>query len=99
MQKKAECNAQRDIVCKELPHNNDAKPRYKALANVNKCIGDDTKAATRQSPNCIKKTKTRGQSNLTKSASRGPISRLGVTPGGRKLYRWIPGVGFPISVP
>jgi len=31
--------------------------------------------------------KTRGQSNLTKSASRGPIPRLGVTPGGRKLYR------------
>jgi len=35
--------------------------------------------------------KTRGQSNLTKSnltksASRGPIPRLGVTPGGRKLY-------------
>ena len=30
---------------------------------------------------------TRGQSNLTKSASRGPIPRLGVTPGGRKLYR------------
>ena len=29
----------------------------------------------------------------------GPIPRLGVTPGGRKLYRWIPGVGFPISVP
>ena len=31
---------------------------------------------------------TRGQSNLTKSASRGPIRipRLGVTPGGRKLY-------------
>ena len=29
----------------------------------------------------------------------GPISRLGVTPGGRKLYHWIPGVGFPISVP
>jgi len=29
---------------------------------------------------------TRDQSNLTKSASRGPISRLGVTPGGRKLY-------------
>ena len=25
--------------------------------------------------------KTRGQSNLTKSASRGPIARLGVTPG------------------
>ena len=25
--------------------------------------------------------KTRGQSNLTKSASRGPIPRLGVTPG------------------
>ena len=30
--------------------------------------------------------RTRGQSNLTKSASRGPIPRLGVTPGGRKLY-------------
>ena len=29
---------------------------------------------------------TRGQSNLTKSASWGPIPRLGVTPGGRKLY-------------
>ena len=28
-----------------------------------------------------------------------PIPRLGVTPGGRKLYHWIPGVGFPISVP
>jgi len=43
--------------------------------------------------------KTRGQSNLTKRASRGPIPRLGVTPGGRNLYHWIPGVGFPISVP
>jgi len=41
---------------------------------------------------------TRGQSNLTKSASRGPIPRLGVTPGGQNLYHWIPGVGFPISV-
>ena len=41
---------------------------------------------------------TTGQSNLRKSASRGPIPRLGVTPGGRKLYHWIPGVGFPISV-
>jgi len=29
----------------------------------------------------------------------GPIPRLGVTPGGWKLYHWIPGVGFPISVP
>ena len=29
----------------------------------------------------------------------GPIPRLGVTPGGRKLYHCIPGVGFPISVP
>ena len=29
----------------------------------------------------------------------GPIPRLGVTPRGRKLYHWIPGVGFPISVP
>ena len=29
----------------------------------------------------------------------GPIPRLGVTAGGRKLYHWIPGVGFPISVP
>ena len=49
--------------------------------------------------NPIIKLLTRGQSNLTKSASRGPIPRLGVTPGGRKLYHWIPGVGFPISVP
>ena len=29
----------------------------------------------------------------------GPIPRLGVTPGGRNLYHWITGVGFPISVP
>ena len=29
----------------------------------------------------------------------GPIPRLEVTPGGRKLYHWIPEVGFPISVP
>ena len=31
----------------------------------------------------------------------GPIPWLGVTPGpgGRNLYHWIPGVGFPISVP
>jgi len=29
----------------------------------------------------------------------GPIPRLRVIPGGRKLYHWIPGVGFPISVP
>ena len=29
----------------------------------------------------------------------GPIPRLEVTTGGRKLYHWIPGVGFPISVP
>jgi len=29
----------------------------------------------------------------------GPIPQLGVTPGGRKLYHWIPGVRFPISVP
>ena len=29
----------------------------------------------------------------------GLIPRLEVTPGGRKLYDWIPGVGFPISVP
>jgi len=34
-----------------------------------------------------------------KASHGGPIPRLGVTPGGRKLYHWIPGVGFPISVP
>jgi len=32
----------------------DAKSRRR---NNNKCIGDDTKAAARQSPNCINKTK------------------------------------------
>ena len=34
-----------------------------------------------------------------KAPHRGPIPRLGVTPGGRNLYHWIPGVGVPISVP
>ena len=29
----------------------------------------------------------------------GPIPQLGATPGIRKLYHWIPWVGFPISVP
>ena len=29
----------------------------------------------------------------------GAIPRLGVTPGGRNLYHWIPGVGVSISVP
>ena len=42
---------------------------------------------------------TRGQSNLTKSASRGANSPLRGHPRGRNLYHWIPGVGFPISVP
>ena len=28
----------------------------------------------------------------------GPIPRLGVTPGGRNLYHWIPGVGFLIRM-
>jgi len=35
---------------------NIAKCQYN-INNINKCIGDDTKAAARQSPNCIKKTK------------------------------------------
>jgi len=30
---------------------------FKYGTKINKCIGDDTKAATRQSQNCIKKTK------------------------------------------
>ena len=42
---------------------------------------------------------TRRQSNLTKSASRGAHSPVRGHPRGRKLYHWIPGVGFPISVP
>jgi len=29
----------------------------------------------------------------------GPIPRLGVTPGGRNLYHWIPEAGVSISVP
>jgi len=43
---------------------------------------------------------TRGQSNLTKSASRGwGHSPVRGHPRGRNLYHWIPGVGVPISVP
>ena len=34
-----------------------------------------------------------------KATHGGAIPQLGVTAGGRKLYHWIPGVGFPISVP
>jgi len=43
--------------------------------------------------------KTRGQSNLTKSASRGAHSPVRGHPRGRNLYHWIPVVGFPITVP
>jgi len=32
-------------------------PRSQYLSTSNKCFGDDTKAAARQSPNCIRKTK------------------------------------------
>ena len=32
---------------------------HKFLHKYNKCIGDDTKAAARQSPNCVKKTKNK----------------------------------------
>jgi len=36
---------------------------------------------------------------IWQKAPHGAIPRLGVTPGGRNLHHWIPGVGFPISVP
>jgi len=42
---------------------------------------------------------TRGQSNLTKSASRGAHSPVRGHPRGSNLYHWIPGVGVSISVP
>jgi len=61
-------------------------------------IGDDTKAAARQSQNCIK-NKQEVKVIWQKAPHGGPIPRLGVTPWGRKLYHWIPGVGVPISVP
>ena len=35
-------------------------PRSQYLSTSNKCFGDDTKAAARQSPNCIRKTKKIG---------------------------------------
>jgi len=40
----------------------DAKSRRR---NNNKCIGDDTKAAARQSPNCINKTKKYGEKRFS----------------------------------
>ena len=45
---------------------------------------------------CPRHRKTRGQSNLTKSAH-SPVR--GHPEGGRNLYHWISGVGVPISVP
>jgi len=39
----------------------DAKSRRR---NNNKCIGDDTKAAARQSPNCINKTKNMAKNDF-----------------------------------
>jgi len=34
-----------------------AVPLLSEVGQNNKCIGDDTKAAARRSPNCIRKTK------------------------------------------
>ena len=39
------------------------------------------------------------EKNRNGSCTNETIPRLGVTPGGQKLYHWIPGVGVPISVP
>ena len=47
----------------------------------------------------VKKSEQEVKVIWQKAPHGGPIPRLGVTPGGRKLYHWIPGVGFPISVP
>jgi len=57
--------------------------------SLTKCCGFITLSASVILPSFV----TRGQSNLTKSASRG-IPQLEVTPGGRKLYHWIPGAAF-----
>ena len=46
-----------------------------------------------------KKSKQEVKVIWQKAPHGGPIPQLWVTPGGQKLYRWIPGVGFPISVP
>jgi len=46
----------------------------------------------------VKESKQEVKVIWQKAPHGGPIPRLGVTPGGRKLYHWIPGVGFPISV-
>ena len=54
---------------------------------------------TIRSQKCSRKTKQEVKVIWQKAPHGGPIPRLGVTPGGRKLYHWIPGVGFPISVP
>ena len=70
-----------------------------ADCNNDQCNMSFTATVRPSTPKAAHSAQTRGQSNLTKSASRGLIPRLVVTPGGRKLYHWIPGVGFPISVP
>ena len=49
------------------------------------------KAVAHQS---IKKQKQEVKVIWQKVPHGGPIPRLGVTPGGRNLYHWIPGVGF-----
>ena len=76
------------------------KAKFK-LTQVNK-LND---SFNHQSTNTRQTTSTSAQSKQEvkviwqKAPHGGPIPRLGVTPGGRKLYHWIPGVGFPISVP
>ena len=50
-------------------------------------------------PYTISKSKQEVKVIWQKAPHGGPIPRLGVTPGGRNLYHWIPVVGFPISVP
>ena len=72
------CNFFSSVFCTE----NDSV--FHVLSNKNCDVASETPSFNMD--DIINRLKTRGQSNLTKSASRGPIPRLGVTPGGRKLY-------------
>ena len=84
------CRPAVDIALEDINDRKDLLPNFKL-----EMLAHDSRVFN----HTVILTITRGQSNLTKAPHGGPIPRLGVTPGGRKLYHWIPGVGFPISVP
>jgi len=78
-----------------LFHSDSAQPSATALRV--RCVNLAQKISNRT--DCLILVRQEVKVIWQKAPHGGPIPQLGVTPGGRNLYHWIPGVGVPISVP